>query len=138
MPETVEIKISAEPRLLKIVRLTVHYICELTGFSDDESNNIILAVDEACSNIIKHAYESQSSQPIHIACNIFKDRLEILLRDFGKKANMDEIKSRELDDIRPGGLGVHLIKSIMDKVDYDNNVEIGNRLRLVKFIQKKD
>lgn len=138
MPETVEIKISAEPKLLKIVRLGVQYICEIIGFSTDVSNNITLAVDEACSNIIKHAYEGPSTQPIHVACNIFQDRVEFLLRDFGKKANKDEIKSRKLDDVRPGGLGVHLIKSIMDEVVYDNSFETGSQLKLVKFFQKKD
>ena len=60
------------------------------------------------------------------------------LRDFGEKANISEIKSRKLDDVRPGGLGVHLIRCVMDKVVYDNSFEIGNQLQLVKFFKKKD
>lgn len=138
MPETVEIKISAEPKFLKIIRLGVQYICEIIGFSSNESKNITLAVDEACSNIIKHAYEGPTTQPIHIACNIFQDRVEFLLRDYGKKSNIDEIKPRNLDEVQPGGLGVHLINSIMDEVVYDNSFDIGNQLKLVKFFQKKD
>ena len=138
MPETIEIKISAEPKLLKIVRLGVQYICEISALPPDESNNVTLAVDEACSNIIRHAYEGPSKQKIHITCNIFKNRLEFFIRDFGKKASIEDIKSRNLDDVRPGGLGVHIIKSAMDKVVYDNNFEVGNQLKLVKYFHKRN
>ena len=137
MPETIEIKIPAEPKHLKIVRLAIQHICEMIGFSAEESNNLTLAVDEACSNIIRHAYDGPTLQPIHITCKIFRNRVEFLLRDFGKKANLDDIKSRQLDDVRPGGLGVHLIKSVMDKVVYDNSFEIGNQLQLVKYFKKR-
>jgi len=135
MSETVEIKISAQPKLLKIVRLSVQHICEISGFSAEDSNNITLAVDEACSNIIKHAYDGPTAKPIHITCHIFKNRVEFYLRDLGKKANIKEIKSRQLDDVRPGGLGVHLIRSVMDEVVYDNSFEVGNQLKLVKFFK---
>ncbi len=131
--EKIEIRIPAEPRFLKIVRSAINHICEIMGFSSDEKNNITLAVDEACTNIIKHAYGGATGRPIHIACHIFDDRLEILLRDFGKKADISAIKSRQLDDIRPGGLGVHLINCLMDTVNYDNSFEQGNQLQLVKY-----
>ena len=138
MADSIEIKIPAEPKFLKITRAAICQVCETMGFSQEECRNITLAVDEACSNIIKHAYSGSTGKPIHVTCTLFQDRLEILLRDFGKKADIDEIKSRELDDVRPGGLGVHLIKSVMDVVKYDNRLEEGNLLQLVKFIQKKE
>lgn len=137
MSEAIEIKLPSDPKFLKIIRSAMNHVGETMGFSQDETNNITLAVDEACSNIIKHAYGGSTNQPIHILCHLYKDRLEILLRDFGKKADINEIKSRELDDVRPGGLGVHLIKSVMDIVNYDNSLEQGNQLRLVKFVGKK-
>jgi len=135
--ETIEIKIPAEPKFLKINRLWVKLLCEIIGFSVDESNNITLAVDEACSNVIKHAYDGPTRQPIQLTCHILNDRVEFLIRDFGKKVKIEEIKSRDLEDVRPGGLGVHLIRSVMDEVVYDNSMEIGNQLQLVKFFQKK-
>jgi len=137
MSETLEIKIPSDPKFLKIIRSAMNHLSETLGFSQDDVNNITLAVDEACSNIIKHAYNGSTNQPIHILCNLYEDHIEIFLRDFGKKADINEIKSRELDDVRPGGLGVHLIKSVMDIVNYDNSFEQGNQLRLVKFVQKK-
>lgn len=137
MAEIIEIKIPSQPKFLKIIRAIMNLICETMGFTQEEINNITLAVDEACSNIIKHAYGGATNQLIHVTCNLHDDRLEVLLRDFGKPADIKEIKSRELDDVRPGGLGVHLIKSVMDVVSYDNSLEQGNQLQLIKFIPRK-
>jgi anti-sigma regulatory factor (Ser/Thr protein kinase) len=138
MGESIEIRIPSEPKFLKITRAVICQVCEIMGFSPEDCNNITLAVDEACSNIIKHAYGGSPGKPIHVTGTLFQDRLEILLRDFGKKADINTIKSRELDDVRPGGLGVHLIKSVMDIVNYNNRLDEGNQLQLVKFIQKKE
>ncbi len=138
MAQEIEIKIPSDPKFLKIIRAAVGHICETMGFSSDESNNITLAVDEACSNIIKHAYGGAADQPIHVICSVHPDRVEILLRDAGKTVSAEAIKSRELDDIRPGGLGVHLIRSVMDVVKYVHQPGQGNLLQLVKFIQRKE
>lgn len=135
--ETIEMKIPANPKFLKVIRLWVRLISEVVGFSVEESNNIALGIDEACSNIIKHAYKKPTRLPIEIGCHIYNDRVEFLLHDFGEKMNLAEIKSRDLNDIRPGGLGVHLIKSVMDEVVYDNSSEIGNQLLLVKYFNKR-
>lgn len=135
--DSIEIKISAKPKYLKIIRGAVKNICEILEFCQEDTNNITLAVDEACSNIIKHAYGGPTDQPIKMTLNTYKNKLEIYLRDYGKKADIKKIKSRQLDDVRPGGLGVHLIKTVMDEVVFDNNFEQGNQLKLTKNIIKK-
>jgi len=137
MAQAIEIKIPSEPKFLKIVRASINYISEAMGFSPEDSNNITLAVDEACSNIIKHTYCGATDQLIQVLIYLHHDRLEVILKDFGKKVNVKQIKSRELDDVRPGGLGVHLIKSVMDIVNYENCSELGNELQLVKYLRKK-
>ena len=136
MPQTVEFRIPSDPRMLKIIRSGISHICSIIGLQKGERNNIILAVDEACSNIIKHAYNGATNKPIIITIKINSERLEINLRDYGDKVNLKAIKSRKLDDIRPGGLGVHLIKSVMDEVMYENGPDLGNRLCLVKYLKK--
>lgn len=138
MPETIEIKIPAKPKFLRVVRLEIRFICETMNFSSADVNIITLAVDEACSNIIKHAYGGPTDQPIHIFCHIHNDRVEFTIRDFGKKSDIEKIKSRQLDDVRPGGLGVHLIKTVMDEVSYDNNFDVGNQLKLIKYLTQRD
>ncbi|RMD92667.1 MAG: ATP-binding protein [Calditrichaeota bacterium] len=135
--DAVEIHIPSDPKWLKIVRMSVAYLCTLIGFSEDEQRSTVLAVDEACSNIIKHAYEGQSNKPIHVRCRLLDRGIEVVLRDFGRRADLKRIKPRDLDEIRPGGLGVHLIKSVMDEVKYDNTLVHGNQLTLIKFMHRK-
>ena len=137
MVETIEIKIPAEPKYLKIIRSAMNNICDTMGFSQEDISNITLAVDEACSNIIKHAYGGPTDKPNQAKINICHEKFEIYLRDFGKKADPKKIKPRNLDDVRPGGLGVHFIKSVMDEVVYDNSFDLGNQLKLIKNITQK-
>ncbi|MBN1155189.1 ATP-binding protein [candidate division KSB1 bacterium] len=136
--DSIQLTIPAKPKYLRIIRMTIRYICKTLNLNSGETNLIILAVDEACSNIIKHAYKGPTHQPIHISCVMFEDRIEFILEDQGERANLDEIKSRQLDDIRPGGLGVHLIKTVMDVVTYETNVERGNSLKMIKFLKPRD
>lgn len=130
----IEIKLPSDPRYLKIIRNGISHISEICGFSDEECNALTIAVDEAAANIIKHTYSGDENQTIVVRFTIKDDRLEITLRDFGKKIDPKNIKPRNLDDIRPGGLGVHLIKSAMDEVTYDNSPEVGNQLIMTKYL----
>ncbi len=135
-PDQVDLAIASDPRLLKIVRMTIMHLTELAGFGEEEQKSVALAVDEACSNIIKHAYDGATDRPILIRFQLLDRGLRVLLRDYGRKADLSKIKSRELDDIRPGGLGVHLIRSVMDVVEYDNSLDEGNLLTLEKYLRR--
>ena len=59
---------------------------------------------------------------------------EILIRDFGKQVDPALIKGRDLDDIRPGGLGVHIMESVMDQIEYTCAEDSGMKLRMLKYI----
>ena len=102
-------------------------------FNEKEVKNITLAVDEACTNVIKYAYDDRHNKKIVLTATVKKDRLEVTIRDFGKKANPESFTSRPLKEVRPGGLGLHFIKKIMDEVEYDTSSKIGTTLRLVKY-----
>ncbi|MEL6822570.1 MAG: ATP-binding protein, partial [Calditrichota bacterium] len=97
-------------------------------------NEMILAVDEAVANIIRHAYKGADDKPINVFCDVHEDRLQIVLQDFGEEVDTNVVKSRDLDDVRPGGLGVHLIQSVMDEMEFSYSKEEGNKLRLVKYL----
>jgi anti-sigma regulatory factor (Ser/Thr protein kinase) len=102
------------------------------GFSRNEARRIVLALDEACSNIIKYAYEGDPAQRINMSITVEQDRLHFQLTDTGRKADVSAITPRRLDDIRPGGLGTHFIASVFDSVVYDTGGEKGTVLTLVK------
>ena len=133
----IEIKLPSDPQFLKIIRSGISHISKICGFSNEESNAVTIAVDEAASNIIKHTYKGAKNELIVVNFRILEDRLEVVLRDFGEKVDPETIKSRDLNEIRPGGLGVHLIKSTMDVVNYDNSFEVGNQLTMVKYFPGK-
>ena len=86
---------------------------------DNLQYQIILAVGEAAMNIVQHAYQGgNSSKEIKINIELINEIIQIDLFDEGKKADPNRIKPRKLEDIRPGGLGVHFIKMVMDEVNW--------------------
>ncbi len=127
-----EIQIPSDPGCLRIIRASVGVLCELGGMDEDEKCQVVLAVDEACSNIIRHSYDGADDQPIICEGRIDEGYLVVTLQDFGKKVDPSSIQPRELSDVRPGGLGVHFIREVMDEVEFGNHAEEGTRLCLRK------
>jgi anti-sigma regulatory factor (Ser/Thr protein kinase) len=94
-----------------------------------------LAIDEALTNIIRHAYQGgPGKMTVSVAAN--DDKIEIVLEDQGAKFDPTLVPSPELPRHRPGGLGVHFIRTIMDQMIYDDQYPSGNRLRLIKHRTK--
>ena len=118
-----------------MVRQAASAIAQSAGFSEADARDVALAVNEACTNVIKHAYCHNYDAQILLSSRVVDGRLELRLRDYGKKTDPGCIKGRDLDDIRPGGLGVHFINEIMDEVQYNTGCDVGTELRMVKRIK---
>jgi phosphoserine phosphatase RsbU/P len=101
-------------------------------FDDITVGQIILAVDEAVTNIYRYAYQEKSG-PIEYQVAIADDHLVVRLIDQGIPVQLDQIKGRDLDDLRPGGLGTILLQNVFDAVDYQPR-EVGTVLELRKKI----
>ncbi|MCD6460981.1 ATP-binding protein [bacterium] len=136
--DTIQLCISSNPKYLKLVRSVILQSALIVGFSEKDSRDVTLAVDEAITNIIKHSYMSSYDKKIKINVNFRDEYLELVLRDYGKKADPKTIKSRDLKDVKPGGLGVFFIKKIMDNVCYDMSPKHGTKLILKKYFYKKN
>lgn len=132
---SLKLEVRSDPQVLSVVRSAVQQLAVVAGFADRDCRLITLAVDEAMANIIRHAYGNRTDRIIRLHCQRKNNRLEFVLLDQGKAVPREKIRSRALEDVRPGGLGVHLIGEIMDSVRYDT-VPSGNRLRLVKKLPK--
>jgi len=136
----VEIRILAHPANLCIVRSAAQKAAEQCGLEQKSVDAITLALEEALANTIRHGYGGPCNKPIIVTLNRLnadddhQAGLEILIRDFGRQIDPAKIKGRDLDDVRPGGLGVHLIYSSMDEVEYSCPSEGGMQLRLVKYL----
>jgi anti-sigma regulatory factor (Ser/Thr protein kinase) len=135
-----KLELRSHPKLLCVVRGAMEPLMEMLGFSASECRAIIRAVDEALSNIMRHSYHGRLDQVIDVSCRRVQQRahaetgqgVEIQMFDCGPAIDPAKLHGRPLDEIRPGGLGLHLIRDTMDSVAYTRTGRF-NRLRMVKY-----
>ena len=136
------LKIPSQTDNLEIIRDFVAKIARKVGFNEDDINKIELAVDEACTNVIKHAYDNNSKNPIDITIQIDYQKLTILVTDKGKGFDPSQLKTPDLQEylaeMRVGGLGIYLMKNLMDEVEINSKPGKGNQVRMVKYLDKGD
>jgi anti-sigma regulatory factor (Ser/Thr protein kinase) len=136
-----KLEVRSQPAMLCVVRGALEPLMEALGFTEEQNRAIIRGVDEAVSNIMRHSYQNCPDKLIEVRCNRLERRLngasvpgvEIVLYDCGPAVDTTKIEPRSLDEIRPGGLGLHIIRSSMDAVEYKRAGGM-NRLRLVKWV----
>ena len=116
------------------------FIAEQTqevGLNERATYEVQLAVDEACSNIIEHAYGGEGKGEIEITCNVTADGIEIVLKDKGKPFDPDIVKEIEvggpLEDLGNRGSGVFLMRKLMDEVQFEFTKKSGTTLRMKKI-----
>lgn len=132
-PVKFEIRLTSDPRLLGVVRGAVEQFATALGFDDAQCRKITLAVDEALSNVIRHAYKNECNHTIELTCQAQADWLEFTFIDRGQPADPARICGQPLDEVALGGRGTHLIRQIMDEVSYER-LRDQNRLRLRKYM----
>ncbi len=146
----VKLELRSNPLFLSGAREMVSSIAKRLGFSDESSAHIALAIDEALCNIIRHGYDKQPEKPIWIS--IFPEggvstpesqgqpspttALKIVIEDEARQVDLAAIKSRDLEEIRPGGLGVHIIQQVMDSVSYEHRQGPSGGMRLTMIKSK--
>lgn|ERR1039457_7298933 len=137
MKESAVITVPSSPRYLSLVRAVTASMAEFYGMPDRAREDVRLAVDEACTNVIKYAYKGNENRKI-VVKYFLSDSFEVVIEDTGLKARSESIKGRSLDDVRPGGLGIHFIKRIFDVFVFDPEKKRGNRLRLIRYRREED
>ena len=129
------LELFAQPRLLAPVRTMIGSFAARSGFDEVTCGQISLCIDEALCNIINHGYGRDPSGRIWLsiwAVGEPKPGIRVVIEDRARQVEPDEIRSRDLDDIRPGGLGVYIIREIMDEVHYEKRSGGGMRMTLIK------
>ena len=118
------------------VREFVAQIAHEGGFSEKEIYFLQLASDEAATNIIEHAYAGVSDADFDVACDVRGDVLTITMHDTGISFDSSNVKQpnlkADLSERQIGGLGVYLMRKLMDEVRYESNPKTGNLLTMTK------
>jgi serine/threonine-protein kinase RsbW len=136
-----KLELQSNPEALCLVRATVERAAEVLHFRDAEARAIVRSVDEALANVLRHAYGGRPGLPIEMSCRRVEPSgqkaaqggIEIMLTDKGVPLKPAELKGRALDEIRPGGLGLHFIRQSMDEVEFSRK-KGKNLLRMVKYL----
>src|SRR5260370_2396988 len=135
-------ELRSNPEMLCVVRNALGQLAATLGSSEPDCHAVVLAVVEALTNIIRHAYLGDLEKPIEASFRRIQvprdgkseDALEIVLEDSEETPDSKKLCARALEDVRPGGLGLHFIRQSMDTVEFSRR-NGRNQLRLVKFLQ---
>ena len=120
----IEMKIPAKPDYLSVIRLTLSGIASRMGYTFEVIEDLKIAVSEACTNAIQHAYSEDEVGEVIIGFGIYEDKLELMVADSGKSFDFIQTKnelgpyteSSTVDQLTEGGLGLYLIEALMDEV----------------------
>lgn len=132
------VELLSQPRFLSGARDLVSALAKRCGFDDTACGQMALAVDEALCNIIRHGYDKREDGKIWISLWPIEDAgheptgIKIVIEDEARQVDPEKIKSRDLEDIRPGGLGVYIIHQIMDHARFEKREKAGMRLVMLK------
>jgi serine/threonine-protein kinase RsbW len=130
------VQFSAKFEYLDEIREFVGDIARAGGFGDKDVYNIQLAADEAASNIIEHAYEGVSNGVLELSCEVRAEILTIIMVDHGESFDPSAIPlpdlKADLSDRKIGGLGIFLMRKLMDEVHYETKSNRSNVLTMTK------
>jgi anti-sigma regulatory factor (Ser/Thr protein kinase) len=127
-----KIVLSADARLLTAVRCAIENLTAILGWGDSDSGAITLAIEEALTNKIRHAYRNRPDGRIQFEFRTEPDALVFRLTDQGEAPDPARICARR-DSLQSGGFGTHIMKDVMDKVVYQTTPE-GNHVILTKYL----
>lgn len=134
-PADRHLHLTSDARQLGPIRDDIRDWVAAHGWNEMRVADVVLAADEALTNVIRHGYQNETDRPIDVWLRSARDGepgIEIEIRDYGRQVPLDAICGRNLDEPRPGGLGVHLIRSLMDEAVYSHADGGGMRLIMRK------
>ena len=156
LPENIRHEESADKLLIQTpghgsylayIRAIVGDLARKVGFDEGEAAKIEMAVDEACSNVVRHAYSpdkewcwQQRDPEIRLEIRVEGDLLIIEINDHGQRFDFANYRPARIEDhlqeMKPGGYGILIMRNFMDEVQYSSNDQTGNTLRMVKYLKK--
>ncbi len=132
-----EVSINADIAQLSRAEKMAKEFLQKNHVDKEETYFIVLSMNEALINIIQHTYKHQQNGKIDIAISKLNEKIVIRIRDYGPKKDPKQFRGRKLNELKPHGLGLHLIRSFMDEVKFLTDHPIGTEMVLIKKISHK-
>jgi serine/threonine-protein kinase RsbW len=130
----VRLTIPARPEYITLGRLALTAIAGVRPLSDETLHDLKLALTEACTNSVKHAYADGGEGIVDILYELEPDRLAVEVGDAGPGFEPGDGNGLDGDDLSEGGLGIEIIRAVTDEVEIAEREGGGSRLRFVKFL----
>lgn len=143
----IEMKVPAKAEYVGVIRLSISGIASRMGFSYDAIEDLKVAISEAATNVVSHAYEKKEKGELTLGFGVYDNRLEVMVSDQGESFSFAEIRNRtgpvsaddemnSVSQMREGGFGLFLINALMDKVEINN--EYGVIVMMTKYIDETE
>lgn len=133
MSDNLSISVPSKPEYVNVIRLTASAIASRVGFDIEQIEDIKVAVAEACTNAIKHGIKN-NMENFDVKFSIDCDRIVINIIDNGIGFSSDQIEEPDLTTPKEGGLGIFIIKSLMDEVMISSDVGEGTNIKMIKYL----
>lgn len=138
----VEMKFPAKSQYVSVVRLAVSSLASRIGFSYDDIEDLKIAISEAVTNVVHHAYEGTGEMVI--GCALYDDKIELMISDYGSSFEYEKVKAtvgpyhneQSIENLREGGLGLYLMDALMDEVLLANN-DSGVTVFMTKYVARE-
>jgi len=136
-PAPIAIRLLSQPGNLCVVRAAIERAAVHWGLDAETAGKVVLAVDEALTNIMRHGYKGRDDGPITVLISAINGDdnggMRVVIEDECPGVDLSNIKSRPIEEVRPGGLGVHILRQVMDSVAFEHRRDVdGVRLTMVK------
>lgn len=143
----IQFKLPAKPEYVGVIRLTLSGIANRMGFTYETIEDLKIAVSEATTNVVSHAYENEHSGELNIGFAVHSDRLEVMVSDQGTGFDLQDVRERigpvrkkedsqSVSELREGGFGLFLINTLMDEVQINN--DYGVMVLMTKYLDEAE
>jgi len=138
MKDNFKLVVPGKPEYICAVRLAISSLANNAGFDIEAIEDIKVAVSEACTNIIMHGHNNKEMEYLEyeVRCEIFNNKLSISVEDEGKGYDLKNYKEPDLTAENTGGLGLFIIRTLMDEVVVESETGVGTHIKMVKYIQE--
>jgi serine/threonine-protein kinase RsbW len=135
-PSPWALTIPSDLRMLALARAFVEAVCQVAGLDEATTNAVVMATDEATNNVMRHAHQGRPDASLQIQCFFRPDSVEVRVLDEGPPFDLDAVPRLDPAELRVGGRGVFLMRTLMDELSCEPRGPRGNTLRMVKHYRR--